>query len=101
MPTTTSRYIDKTAKLQVRQIITAGLKDEQVIESSKWGNSAFTTKLKEALTTGAADANSDGYITGSELGKYLKSAVTNLTDGAQTPKQACFFGDGEFLFEAK
>ena len=101
LPATTSRYVDKMARLQVRQIITAGLKGEQVVESSKWGNSAFTSKAIEALKTGAADGNSDGYVTGSELGKYLKPAVSNLTQGAQTPKQACFFGDGEFLFRVK
>jgi len=101
LPASTSQYVRKVAKLQVRQIITAGLKDEQVQESSRWGNSAFTTKVKEALTTGAADANSDGYITGSELGQYLKPAVSTLTNGAQTPKLGCFFGDGEFLFTVK
>ena len=101
LPVTASRYVEKMAKLQVRQIITAGLKGEQVVESSKWGNSAFTSTLLRALSTGAADDNSDGYITGSELGKYLKPAVSNLTQGEQTPKQACFFGDGEFLFQVK
>ena len=101
LPAGVSKYVAKLAKLQVRQIITAGLKGEQVMESSSWGNSAFTSKLLEALRTGAADSNNDGYVTASELGSYLKPAVTTLTNGAQTPKQACFFGDGEFLFEVR
>ena len=35
-------YINKVAKDQARQIITAGGKGEQVIEKSEWGHSAFT-----------------------------------------------------------
>ena len=33
-----------------------------------------------------ADANSDGYLTASEIGMYLGDRVTNLTESAQTPR---------------
>ena len=34
----------------------------------------------------AADANGDGYLTGTELGFFLEARVTNLTEGRQTPR---------------
>jgi len=32
-----------------------------------------------------ADANGDGYVTGTELGLFLQQKVTNLTNNRQTP----------------
>ncbi|MBL7205198.1 MAG: hypothetical protein ISS63_12855 [Desulfobacteraceae bacterium] len=33
-----------------------------------------------------ADANNDGYLTGSELGLFLTDRLTNLTESRQTPR---------------
>jgi len=70
-----------------------------VVERSEWGHSAFTYKLLEALDTGVADHNGDGFITAKELAAYLGPVVTNLTGGRQTPQEGRFHGEGEFLFE--
>ncbi|SVE01924.1 uncharacterized protein METZ01_LOCUS454778, partial [marine metagenome] len=65
-----SNYISKITNNKSRQIITAGGKDEQVIEKSDWGHSAFTKNLLSGLSYKNADYNSDYIITASELGLY-------------------------------
>ncbi len=67
-PQTTSNYIDKITEDKARQIITAGGRDEEVMEKSEWGHSAFTKNLIRALKDGKADFSEDGYITAAELG---------------------------------
>jgi len=91
-------YLRKMAQLRVRQIITAGRKDEKSFENPQWGHGAFTFKLLEALEKGAADRNDDGVITGSELGKYLEDVVPALTGDNQTPQFRYLDGEGNFLF---
>ena len=82
-----------------RQIITAGGKDEQVIEKSDWGHSAFTKNLLSGLSYKNADYNSDYIITASELGLYLSERVTIDSDGQQTPKfDRMSMDEGEFVF---
>jgi len=98
IPNTESDYIKKVSRLPVRQIITAGGKGEQVVESSEWGHSAFTFKLIEALEKGVADKDADGFTTGRELANYLRPVVTNVTKGLQTPQEGRFSGEGEFIF---
>jgi len=46
--------------------------------------SVFREQFVEGLG-GAADLDGDGYITGSELGMFLKARVSNYTRGAHTP----------------
>lgn len=89
-------YLAKVASLNVRQIITAGLKGEESLEKPEWGHGAFTYKLLEALETGVADFNSDGILTARELGVHLRNVVPNIAN--QTPQPAYFGGEGEFLF---
>ena len=69
----------KTAK-KVRQFITSGSADEQVPDVS-----VFKASLLNALD-GDADQTNDGYVTGEELGWYLKGRVMEYTRGAQTPQ---------------
>ena len=49
-----------------------------------------------------ADANSDGYLTASEIGMYLGDRVTNLTESAQTPRYGKLrdkdYDRGDFVF---
>jgi hypothetical protein len=51
---------------------------------------------------GEADANEDGYITGSELGMYLESKVVNYTRSAQHPQYGKIrnpkLDKGDFVF---
>jgi uncharacterized caspase-like protein len=85
----------KTA-LPVRQYITAGSADEIVPDKS-----LFKECFLEALK-GDADANSDGYVTGSELGMYLESKVVNYSRNAQHPQYGKIrnikLDKGDFVF---
>ena len=82
--------------LPVRQFITAGTEDEEVPDES-----VFKKVFLDGIS-GEADFNKDGFVTGTELGKYLQENVKNYTNGRQTPQ----FGKirnpdldkGEFVF---
>ena len=92
-------FIKKITSGTARQIITAGSKDEQVIERDIWGHSAFTFRLLSGLGEGFADQDADGFITAKELHMYLERRVSELTENAQTPKYGRYPDDeGEFLF---
>jgi len=96
---TTPNYIDKITQDKARQIITAGGRDEEVLEKSEWGHSAFTMNLIRALEDGNADYNDDGYITADELGLFLKEKVTIDSENKQTPQSRRFTShEGEFVF---
>jgi tetratricopeptide (TPR) repeat protein len=71
--------IDAKIAQPVRQIITAGSEGQRVPDKS-----TFAREFVQGLA-GAADYNRDGFITGSELGMYLETTVTNLSKGSQTP----------------
>ena len=68
-----------------RLIITAGKKDEEVVENEKWGHSAFTRVLLEGLQGLKADTDKDGIILANQLFSYIHSNVLKLTNGDQTP----------------
>ena len=86
LSTTTPNYLDKIIKENARQIITAGGKDEKVLEKDDWGHSAFTKNILSGLEEKKADSDEDGFITGSELGLYLQRRVSIDTDNFQTPQ---------------
>ena len=82
-----------------RQIITAGRKDEEVIENEKWGHSAFTRVLLQGLMELKADTDQDGIILANQLYSFVHSNVLKLTDGFQTPQFNKLSSDeGEFAF---
>ena len=93
-------YLTKVANESARQIITAGGREEQVIERDEWQHSAFTKNLLEGLETWEADYNDDGCITADELSSYLREHVTEDSDFQQTPQDGRFrnSGGGEFVF---
>ena len=98
-PAKTSDFINKVAKFQSRQIITAGGRGEQVIEKSEWGHSAFTMNLIRGLKDGAADYNADGFITANELGMFLSDKVSTDSENQQTPQYGRMTSqEGEFVF---
>jgi len=94
-------YIEKITNLGVRQIITAGGEGETVIESSRWGHSAFTYELIKGLKEKKADYDGDGVITTTELAAYLKPRVTKRSNDRQTPQYKTLDGEGEFVFVPK
>jgi len=96
---TTPNYIEKITKNKARQIITAGGRDEKVLEKSEWGHSAFTLHLNRGLKDGNADMDADGYITANELGLFLKKQVTIDSESQQTPQYGRMTSqEGEFVF---
>ena len=95
----TPDYLQKITKFKSRQIITAGGRNEQVIEKSEWGHSAFTKNLLSGLRDSKADTDSDDIITAQELGTYLRKQVTIDSENQQTPVKRRFGNDeGEFIF---
>ena len=98
-PESTSNYIHKITKNPSRQVITAGGRDEEVIEKPEWGHSAFTKNIRTALKFGNADYNDDNVITANELYLYLKEKVTIDSQNLQTPQYSRMTTDeGEFVF---
>ena len=80
-------------KKPVRQFISSGTENQMVPDDS-----VFRRRFLQALA-GDADLNSDQLVTGSELGEYLRSAVSAYTAGIQTPVYGKLNGfDGEFVF---
>ncbi|MDX2033596.1 MAG: caspase family protein [Blastocatellia bacterium] len=65
---------------QVRQFITAGTESQTVPDVS-----IFRSQFVKALG-GEADYDRDGYITGTELGYFLRMTVTDYTKKMQTPE---------------
>jgi hypothetical protein len=90
-------YLEKVTERHARQIITAGGKNQTVLDKGPGGHSVFTGNLLEAIEEGLADANSDGYITFAELTAYL---VPRASNAFQTPTSAILpsHGQGEFVF---
>ncbi len=72
-------YIQSVMNKPVRQFLTAGDADQRVPAKS-----VFTPLFIRALE-GAADYTKDGYVTGSELGLYLKQNLSQYTKN-QTPQ---------------
>ena len=89
-------------KAKAIQVITAGGRDQEVVESAKWGHSAFTYALLRAVGKKLADFNKDGLIASNELYTFLKEDVTNLSrsEGVpHTPVTSRFDNaEGEFVF---
>lgn len=79
---TLPNYLSAVAKRVARQILTAGGKEQEVLDGGPGGHSVFTGVLLEALQQGLADLNSDGYITFAELCSYV---VPRASNNYQTP----------------
>jgi hypothetical protein len=83
----------------VRQYITSGSANETVLDQS-----FFREQFINGIG-GDADADSDGYVTGSELGQFLFSSVTKYTKNYQTPQYGKIrdrnLDQGDFVFEVQ
>ncbi len=81
----------------VRQFITSGDENEQVPDQS-----IFRDKFVQAISSTTADGNSDGYLTGTELGEYLQSTVIAASQNTQHPQYGKIrnpaLDKGDFVF---
>ena len=90
-------HISKKTAEPVRQFITSGSAREKVPDDS-----IFRRQLVDGLA-GEADQNPrDGYVTGTELGEFLKARVAGYSRGAQNPQsgtiQDPLLDRGDFVF---
>ena len=88
-------YLRQITEEPVRQIITAGGKNETVLDGGPRGHSVFTGRLIEALL------DVDDFITAKELGVSLQRTVYG--DAAakghkQRPQVGEIYGTGDFVF---
>ena len=88
-------YIKEITSERVRQIITAGGKDERVLDEGRGGHSVFTGRLIEKLE------QIDCYITARQLGEDLKQKVySDAIDRGHTqlPHVGKIYGVCDFVF---
>ncbi len=90
--------ITRATTKPVRQFMTSGDADQEVSDDG-----TFRKLFLRALRgEGRADANGDGYLLGTELGLYLSSEVTNITEQTQTPRYGKLrdadYNRGDFVF---
>lgn len=90
------QFVMEMLKKPAKFFIASGTENQQVPDDS-----VFRRRFTDGIA-GTADSNADGIITGSELGMYLQTQVSDYTKGSQTP----VFGkmknmDGEFVFFKK
>lgn len=90
------KLLEELLEKPVRQFISSGSADQLVPDVS-----VFRRKFITGIE-GDADTDNNGVITGSELGKYLKEAVSSYSAGTQTPMYGKLKGyEGEFVFLAE
>lgn len=81
----------------IRQFITSGTENEQVPDKS-----IFRQQFVSALMSNEADGNNDGYLTGSELGEFIQTTVTNYSYNYQHPQYGKIrnpaLDKGDFVF---
>jgi len=88
-------YLQEMTKERVRQVLTAGGKDEQVLDGDPKGHSVFTGRLIEALE------NAEGFITANELQAKVKEKVfsdARAMGQKQTPDFKPLYGVGDYVF---
>jgi hypothetical protein len=89
--------IEHQVALPVRQFVTSGDVDQSVSDDG-----LFRELFVQALNgqDRRADGDGDGYLTGSEIGHFLFTQVTNRTRERQTPRWGKMpgFDRGDFVF---
>ena len=90
------KYLDTITRKKARHAITAGGKNQEVLDSGgPGGHSPFTGHLLEGIKKGRADGNGDGYITNYEMFGYLgPNAATEVSE----PNQIRLLGDDDGMF---
>jgi len=77
-------------------IISSAGGTEYAMEGDQWNNGVFTYCLLNGLKNGDADINRDGKIMMSEINKYVRLKVAELTDGKQQPTNRAEVFDVDF-----
>ena len=88
-------YIKEITKEDVRQVLTAGSKNKQVLDGGPMGHSVFTGRFIEVL------AGTDDFITATEMSTLVKEKVfsdAKARDHIQTPTYGELFGMGDYVF---
>ncbi|MFH1673388.1 MAG: caspase family protein [Pseudomonadota bacterium] len=88
-------YLKEITKEKVRQVLTAGSKDQEVLDGGPKGHSVFTGRLIDVLE------NTDDFITATELSTMVKEKVfsdAGARGHTQTPKHGELFGMGDYVF---
>jgi len=90
--------VTRATTFPVRQFLSSGDENQEVSDDGRF-RKLFIRALRGETR---ADANSDGYLTGSELGMFLTDQVTNLTEEQQTPRYGKLrdedYNRGDFVF---
>lgn len=90
--------ITRMVTFPVRQFLTSGDSDQEVSDDGRFCKLFIRAISGEEI----ADANQDGYLTGTELGNFISDRITNLTKAKQTPRYGKFldedFDRGDFVF---
>ena len=91
--------LDQKTAMPVRQLITAGKADNPNPDRR-----IFNSQLIKGLK-GEADLNGDGYLTGTELGKFLQDKVAIYSRNTQQPQYGKIrdpnLDRGDFVFDLK
>lgn len=88
-------YLQEITKEPVIQVLTAGGKDQEVLDGGPKGHSVFTGRLIEALE------NAEDFITANELQVIVKEKVfsdARARNHTQTPGYGALYGVGDFVF---
>ena len=88
-------YLQEITRETGRQVLTAGGKDQEVLDGGPKGHSVFTGRLIEQLE------NADDFITANELQAKVKEKVfsdANARNHKQTPVYGALYGLGDFVF---
>ena len=93
--------VTRATTLPVRQFLSSGDANQKVSDDGRF-RKLFVRAIRGEEK---ADANRDGYLTGSELGLFLTDRVTNLTQSRQTPRYGKLRDEdwdrGDFVFVSK
>jgi len=91
--------VTRATTLPVRQFLSSGDSNQKVSDDGRFRKLFVRAIRGEEM----ADANRDGYLTGSELGLFLTDRLTNLTQSRQTPRYGKLRDEdwdrGDFVFQ--
>jgi len=90
-------FIKNMSQKKVRQILTAGGKNEQAAEEK--GHGVFTKAFLDSLEFQNSGINKDGYTLASDLGQFVRKQVGEKTQFKQTPMFGWLDGEGDFIFD--
>jgi formylglycine-generating enzyme required for sulfatase activity/phage host-nuclease inhibitor protein Gam len=88
-------YLQDITKERVRQVLTAGGKNQEVLDGGANGHSVFTGRLIELLE------KTGDFITANEIQAIIKEKVNGdarARNHTQTPSYGTLYGTGDFVF---